>query len=320
MTGPRDDLGAGADRLALVVVNFASSSLLAANLVDPLLRPVIGRIVVVDNPSSVEETTRIRDLSATNGWSLVELPRNAGFGAGVNAGVARARELDCTRVLALNPDATIDADSVRVLLAASAAEPRALIGPRVVRSDGTAWFSGAVLDARNGTTRRARETELAGDRTWQTGACFMATIAMWDEVGGFDDDYFMYWEDIDLSWRWRDAGGTLLLLPDATAVHDAGGTQSRRGQVLVVRVLQLPESAAVRPQAIRVEVRATVVDGQHRVCVERRRHVAVGECSRSTPCCSGPRSGERSRAHSGDSRPRRGPGEPSGPTWGAARR
>ena len=186
--------------------------------------------MVVDNPSSIEETRRIRELCTTNEWSLVELPRNAGFGAGVNAGVARARELDCTRLLALNPDATIDADSVRILLAASGAEPRALVAPRIVRSDGTAWFSGAVLDPRNGTTRRARGGELEGDRTWQTGACFLATIAMWDEVGGFDDDYFMYWEDIDLSWRWREAGGRLILLPDATAVHDAGGTQAGAGK------------------------------------------------------------------------------------------
>ena len=230
MTGPRDDPGVDVERTALVVVNYASSSLLAANLVEPHLNAAIGRVVVVDNPSSVEETARIRAMCTANGWSLVELPRNAGFGAGINAGVARARELDCMRLLALNPDATIDADSVRVLLAASAADPRALLGPRVIRSDGSPWFSGAVLDPRDGTTRRAREAELAGDRTWQTGACFMATIAMWDEVGGFDDDYFMYWEDIDLSWRWRDAGGTLILLSAATAVHDAGGTQTGAGK------------------------------------------------------------------------------------------
>ena len=225
-----DDAGTAADRTALVVVNYASSSLLAANLTDPLLRAVVEHVIVVDNPSSVEETGRIRDLCTTSGWGLVELPRNAGFGAGVNAGVARARELDCTHVLALNPDATIDADSVRLLLAASGADPRALIGPRIVRSDGTAWFSGAVLDPRRGTTRRARGAELSGDLTWQTGACFMATTAMWERVGGFDDDYFMYWEDIDLSWRWRDAGGTLVLLPNATAVHDAGGTQAGTGK------------------------------------------------------------------------------------------
>lgn len=224
------DGGAETDRLALVVVNFASSSLLAVNLADPGLRSVVGCVVVVDNPSTIEETRRVRDLCATNGWSLVGLPRNEGFGAGVNAGVARARELGCTRVLALNPDATIDADSVRMLLDASTADPRALVAPRIVRSDTTVWFSGAVLDPRTGRTRRARSEELEGDRTWQTGACFLATIEMWDEVGGFDDDYFMYWEDIDLSWRWHEAGGRLLLLEDATAVHDAGGTQSAAGK------------------------------------------------------------------------------------------
>ena len=230
MTSPRNDAGAEADRLALVVVNFASSSLLAANLVDPDLRSVIGRIVVVDNPSTIEETRRVRELCITNDWILVELPRNEGFGAGVNAGGARARELACTRVLALNPDATIDADSVRMLLDASRGDPRALIAPRIVRPDATVWFAGAVLDPRTGTTRRARAGELEGETTWQTGACFLATITMWDEVGGFDDDYFMYWEDIDLSWRWREAGGRLILLENATAVHDAGGTQAGAGK------------------------------------------------------------------------------------------
>jgi N-acetylglucosaminyl-diphospho-decaprenol L-rhamnosyltransferase len=222
--------GSESDRLALVVVNFASASLLATNLADPGLRSVIGSVVVVDNPSTLEETRRVRELSVRNDWTLVELQRNEGFGVGVNAGVARARELACTRVLALNPDATIDPDSVRMLLAASRANPRALVAPRILRPDAGVWFSGAVLDPRTGTTRRARGAELEGDTTWQTGACFLTTIAMWDEVGGFDDDYFMYWEDIDLSWRWREAGGSLILLEDATAVHDAGGTQSGAGK------------------------------------------------------------------------------------------
>jgi len=226
----RNEDGAEADRLALVVVNFASSSLLAANLVDPGLRGAIGCIVVVDNPSTADETRRVRELCVTNDWALVEQARNEGFGAGVNAGVARARQLGCTRVLALNPDATIDADSARELLAASRADPRALIGPHIVRPDATVWFAGAVLDPRAGTTRRAREEELDGETTWQTGACFLATITMWDEVGGFDDDYFMYWEDIDLSWRWREAGGRLIVHENATAVHDAGGTQAGSGK------------------------------------------------------------------------------------------
>lgn len=217
-------------RLALVSVNFASTSLLSTNLAG---RPVISEIdevVVVDNPSTDEESRRVRGLCMRNGWHLVELASNKGFGAGVNAGVARARELGCSHALTLNPDARIDPESVRRLLAASAADPAALVGPRILRSDGTVWFSGQVLDSRTGRTRRAREEELDGDRTWQTGACFLVALATWDEVGGFDDDYFMYWEDIDLSWRWRAAGGRLVLVDDATAIHDVGGTQNGVGK------------------------------------------------------------------------------------------
>ena len=99
----------------------------------------------------------------------MELARNEGFGAGINAGVDRARELGCARVLALNPDATIDPDSVRILLDASRSDPRALLGPRIVRSDGTTWFSGAVLDPRERhhapcAPRRARRRPDVADR------------------------------------------------------------------------------------------------------------------------------------------------------------
>ncbi len=217
-------------KLALVSVNFASSALLSTNLAGRAVGEVVDEVVVVDNPSSDEESRRVRDLCAANGWSLVELPRNQGFGAAVNAGIARARELGCTHALALNPDARIDPESVGRLLAASADDPAALIGPRILRSDGIVWFSGQVLDPRTGTTRRARDDELDGDRTWQTGACFLVTLDMWEKVGGFDDDYFMYWEDIDLSWRWRQAGGRLVLVDDATAIHDVGGTQAGAGK------------------------------------------------------------------------------------------
>ena len=270
MKASGDDAAAKPDRLALVVVNFASSALLADGLVDSDLHAVVDEVVIVDNPSSDEESSRIRELCSANGWDLVELPRNEGFGAGINAGVDRARDLDCARVLALNPDATIDPDSVRVLLDASRADPDALVGPRIVRSDGTTWFSGAVLDPENGTTRRARPDELDGDRTWQTGACFLATIAMWDVVGGFDDDYFMYWEDIDLSWRWREADGALLLRRGRDRRPRCGRHPVGRREVVAVRVLQLPEPAPVRPEAARLDVRAAVVAGQHRLRLERR--------------------------------------------------
>ena len=309
VNAPDGDAGAGTDRLALVVVNFAASGLIAANLADAALRGVVDDVVIVDNPSSPEETRRIRELCAANGWDLVELPWNEGFGAGINAGVARAGDLGCTRVLALNPDATIDPGSIRALLDASRADPEALVGPRIVRSDGTAWFAGAVLDPEHGTTRRARDDELGGDRTWQTGACFLATIAMWDAVGGFDDDYFMYWEDIDLSWRWREAGGAL-------GPPRGGDRRARRRrhpvgrrQVPAVRVLQLQEPAPVRPEAARLPTRPPLVAGQRRVRLERRDARQPADAGEASAAALARRSEARSRARSGPFRRR--VGEPS---------
>ena len=230
MRSGREREESGWGRLALVVVNYASSSLLARHLAGAELGGAVDEIVVVDNPSSDVETRRIRELAAANGWSIVELPRNAGFGAGINAGAARARELGADRFLALNPDATIDPDSITALVAASRADAAALVGTRIVTGDGRTWFAGAVLDPDRGTTRRARPEELDSDRTWQTGACFVTTLAAWESVGGFDDDYFMYWEDIDLSWRWHESGGAVVLVEQAVVVHDVGGTQAGAGK------------------------------------------------------------------------------------------
>ena len=95
MTSPRDDAGAEADRLALVVVNFASSSLLAANLVDPGLRSVIGRVVVVDNPSTIEETRRVRELCVANDWDPGGAPAERGLRRGSEC---RRRPCPRTRV------------------------------------------------------------------------------------------------------------------------------------------------------------------------------------------------------------------------------
>ena len=218
--------GAEADAtVALVVVNFASSALLAANLVDPRLR------AVVDTWSS--STIRARSgrppASASCAHERVEPCRTP-----VECGLRRGDQRRCRPRAGTPLHARARTQS--------RCDDRHRLGPGPPRREQgrparthratrhperrDALVLGGSAGPRTGTTRRAREVELAGDRTWQTGACFMATIAMWDEVGGFDDDYFMYWEDIDLSWRWREAGGTLIVRPEATAVHDAGGTQS----------------------------------------------------------------------------------------------
>jgi len=211
---------------ALVVVNHRSHALLEQNLA-ATVDGLDARVVVVDNLSTPEERAAVRRVTDVHGWELVEAA-NDGFGAGVNRGVARARELGCDAFLVLNPDLELAPATARGLLDAARRDRLALVGPRILRPDGSVWFAGGALDVATGRTR-TRPDLVGATPEWLTGACLALHDELWGRVGGFSDAYFMYWEDIDLSARVRAAGGRLVVEHALTAVHDVGGTQESAG-------------------------------------------------------------------------------------------
>ncbi|WP_403022518.1 glycosyltransferase family 2 protein [Salinibacterium sp. GXW1014] len=211
------------ERTAVVVVNYGSHELLRANL-DTTLSEGFG-IIIVDNFSSASERDAVRWLCAERGWHLVT-QGNLGFGAGVNAGIAEARQLGFRRYVMLNPDAVADAAALTTLAEHAGAEPDALICPTILTPSGEVWFSGGtVLVERGVTITRGADSSAPGG--WLTGACIAVHDSLWQRLGGFDDRYFLYWEDIDLSWRCTESGGHLVVRDDVRIVHDAGGTQAR---------------------------------------------------------------------------------------------
>ncbi|MDR7234325.1 glycosyltransferase family 2 protein [Agrococcus sp. BE272] len=224
-------MGAGsaqALRFAVIVVSFASSDLLRRNAA-ALELPDDARLVVVDCFSGEAEREQVRALAAQQGWEALLLDANAGFGGGTNAGAARALQLGARVLVALNPDARIDDRSLEALVAAVEADPMLLASPTVLSGDGSPWFAGSDLYLADGVTRGAAARERfqgAPRREWATGACFAMSAALWRRLGGFDEDYFLYWEDIDLSHRALDQGARLALV-DAVVEHDWGGTQER---------------------------------------------------------------------------------------------
>ncbi|WP_347756885.1 glycosyltransferase family 2 protein [Agrococcus sp. ProA11] len=223
MTG---EVAAPLPAFAVVIVNFGSSTLLREHAASIEL-PAGGRIIVVDCFSGSREQARVRELAEEHGWTAVLLEENLGFGGGTNAGVARADELGARVVVALNPDARIDAASLRALVTAVQRDPMLLASPTIVGPGGEPWFAGADLYLADGAVRGARARPRfpgADRREWATGACFAISLELWHATGGFDEEYFLYWEDVDLSHRVLDRGGRWALV-DATVVHDAGGTQ-----------------------------------------------------------------------------------------------
>lgn len=211
----------------VAVVNYGASDLLAENLVATTDATPGLDVVVVDNLSSPEERRALLTLGRRQGWRVLTPEANLGFGTGNNLAVAAAGPAVRTVVL-LNPDARLGPDDLRHLVEHVEAHPGTLVSPRVLRPDGTQESYGSDLLLASGEMRgwhkRPADADPASYQPWLSGACLAMSRSLWERVGGFDDDYFLYWEDVDLCRRVLDAGGQLELLETASAVHDQGAT------------------------------------------------------------------------------------------------
>lgn len=227
MTPAELDLGG----IAILVVAYRSTELLQQNLV-PLTRahPELA-VHVVENRSTHAEREGIEALAAREGWHLEVMPANVGFGAGMNTAAAAALTAGSEFLLLLNPDATISAESIAELRDVVRADRLALVAPRILHPDGRVWFEGSDLYLRDGRVRSTANRRPGLDRfEWLTGACLLLHRTLWQAVGGFDDAYFLYWEDVDLSWKVVQHGGSVRVVRSATAVHSPGGTFQDSGQ------------------------------------------------------------------------------------------
>ena len=228
MTGHSADRPAEAlPTVGIVVVSYGSHELLAANLVSPGQANRNTRVVVVDNYHSAAERAAVTLLAAERGWALLPMDENLGFGLAVNIGVDHAKTLGCEQFLLLNPDACVSAEVIDALRLECDRDPMTMVAPLIVRPDGRVWFKGNKIDPRNGSVGSADDFGAVGANGWLTGAAMMVHLTLWDKIGGFDPDYFLYWEDIDLSRRCWAVGGKLLVRSDLSAVHDVGGTQQK---------------------------------------------------------------------------------------------
>jgi N-acetylglucosaminyl-diphospho-decaprenol L-rhamnosyltransferase len=216
------------DDVALVVVSYGSSALLAANLPRTVGDSGV-RVVVVDSFSGAGERDAVSRLAVEQGWELLTPATNVGFGGGSNLGAAHALAAGARVLVFLNPDAWTDQAGLTALATAVRSSDRALVAPRIHRPDGSVYSRGLTyLHRADGTMSGLRTSP--DDVPWLSGACLAVGAELWAELGGFDEDYFLYWEDVDLSWRAGALGARLEVVDDAHVVHDEGGTQESRGR------------------------------------------------------------------------------------------
>lgn len=216
--------------LAVLVVNYGSHELIAENLASSLDQDYAGRVVVVDNFTSAAERRAVQDLASSEGWTCVLSDTNLGFGGGMNLAAQTAMDLGARELLLLNPDASIDPQSIALLHERVVSNDLALVAPLVLRPDQRVFSELTDLYLDRGESR-ARSKRPPGDphsrvTPWVSGACFAISARLWSLIGGFDEDYFLYWEDIDLCARAAANGATIEVDERARAVHEPGSTQT----------------------------------------------------------------------------------------------
>jgi N-acetylglucosaminyl-diphospho-decaprenol L-rhamnosyltransferase len=236
-------------RIGIVTVSYNSGRYLTDFLASTAAASTADTpVVVADNRSA--DPASLRAATEAAGATFLELGTNDGYGSAVNRAVDALPD-DVEWVLVSNPDVVLGEGSVDVMVATATAPPRdaptiGAVGPAIVEPDGTVYPSARrVPSLRTGLGHalfaniwpsnpwtQAYHSDRTGtgtrDTGWLSGACLLIRLDAYRLVGGFDERYFMYFEDVDLGYRLGRAGFRNVYEPAARVMHV--GAHSTRGE------------------------------------------------------------------------------------------
>jgi GT2 family glycosyltransferase len=226
-------------KLSAVIVNYGTADLTKKCVHSLRQWKVVDdpRIFIVDNASPDDSLARLR--SALAPIRIIAAPVNGGFSFGVNLGV---RETQTPYVLILNPDTYFVDDSIQYALSVLESQPDiGLLGLDLIYPDGRRQFPArrfySVLDILGRRlplgrfwplkARVARHMMLSAwkhnqpfEADWVMGTGFIVRRDLFQRLGGMDESYFLYMEDVDLCARIWISGHRVVSLPNARLVHD----------------------------------------------------------------------------------------------------
>jgi N-acetylglucosaminyl-diphospho-decaprenol L-rhamnosyltransferase len=230
----------------VIVVTYNSAQVIG-DLLDSLPAALDGlsaEVVVVDN-GSADDTVQL--LESRDDCRVVR-STNIGYAGGINKGVREAAGADA--ILILNPDARLHPRSVPMLVKALREPGTGIVAPQVRSPDGTLELSlrrePTLLRALGLTTTGIPAlSEYVSDPDayarphvvdWALGAVLMMSRACYDAVGGWDESFFLYSEETDLSLRARDVGLLTRYEPRSVAIH-IGGQSGRNNRTHAMQII-----------------------------------------------------------------------------------
>ena len=219
---------------AVIVDYHAEESLVEC--VKSLQTNEVDEIVVVENGESGSTPTSLDFVT-----KVVTPGINLGYGRGVNRGAAALSRKPY--LIVSNPDVIVHDECVSRLIGFLQSNPEVgIVGPTILRTDGTVYPSHrkfpnialaglhallAPLWPGNPLSKSYRSANKDGTVDWVSGAFFVVSRDAFEQVGGFDERYFMFAEDMALCWSLNRAGWKASSVPSATVTHVEGLSRSR---------------------------------------------------------------------------------------------
>lgn len=223
--------------VSVIIVSYHTGPTLWLTIESSLQQPECKEIIVVNNGNMAGVEKRLRDIAEKEPRvKFISGHGNVGFGKGNNLGVASATG---DYVLLLNPDSMLPKDGIATMLAEMAKfSGNTLAGCYLINPDGTEQRGGrrALLNPLNSVAESLGLSVLlkSSDKlnynnlempvsTHEvpaiSGAFMMLSTAFYQELGGFDEDYFLHMEDMDLCYRVHKAGGKVICVPSVKVMH-----------------------------------------------------------------------------------------------------
>ena len=237
-----------ADRacVAVIIVNYNVRDLLdrALRSLHETAEALIHEIWVIDNASTDDTVEYLKQH-----WPKVNLivnEENRGYGQANNQGITKTQS---DYILVLNPDTEVQRGALQELVEFMDSRPQAgVCGPKIISPQGffrpecrrgfptplaafSRLFGLSSLFPRSRVLGKYHLTYLEPDYEAQvdalSGACMMVRREAAEKVGYFDEDYFLYGEDIDWCWRMKKAGWEVWYIPRASIIHIKGASMRR---------------------------------------------------------------------------------------------
>jgi GT2 family glycosyltransferase len=208
-------------KASIIIVTFNQKKYVTSCIESILKQNFSHEVIVVDNHSNDGTVQLIKEKFPE--IKIIETPMNRGYGSGNNLGVKHAKG---EYIVILNPDTIVEKDWLKELVEPLESGSRLITTPKILLYDGSKINTCGNINHFTGLTFTRGLNEDPDEYNTQeyvsgfSGCCFAIRKKYFEELGGFDENFFIYNEDSDLSWRAHLKGYRILYIPKSIVRHD----------------------------------------------------------------------------------------------------